>query len=85
MVERDQMQAMLATANLVVTAWGGEMLVGFARSLTDFAYATYLSDLAVRVSHQRQGIGAELIRRTQTEVPKRHPPAVHEVDAEDWR
>jgi len=33
--------------------------------LTDFSYATYLSDLAVRVSHQRQGIGKELMRRTQ--------------------
>src|SRR3989440_2476050 len=27
---------------------------------------TYLSDLAVRVSHQRRGLGKELIRRTQT-------------------
>jgi predicted N-acetyltransferase YhbS len=40
-------------------------LVGIARSLSDFSYATYLSDLAVRVSHQKQGIGRELIRRTQ--------------------
>ena len=56
---------MLRHANLVVTAWDGELLVGVARSLSDFSYATYLSDLAVRVSHQRQGIGRELIRRTQ--------------------
>ena len=33
--------------------------------MTDFSYATYLSDLAVRLSHQKQGIGRELIRRTQ--------------------
>lgn len=63
--DRERMRLMLANANLVVTAWDGELLVGMARSLSDFSYATYLSDLAVRGSHQRQGIGRELIRRTQ--------------------
>ena len=42
-------------------------MVGIARSVSDFSYATYLSDLAVRESHQRLGIGKELIRRTQAE------------------
>jgi predicted N-acetyltransferase YhbS len=65
--DRERMGAMLRNANLVVTAWDGEQLVGIARSLTDFSYATYLSDLAVRLSHQKQGIGRELIRRTQTQ------------------
>jgi predicted N-acetyltransferase YhbS len=64
--DRPRMQRMLREANLVITAWDGEQLVGICRSLTDFCYATYLSDLAVRESHQRQGIGQELIRRTQT-------------------
>src|SRR5262245_27792319 len=63
--DRERMSLMLANANLIVTAWDGELLVGIARSMSDFSYATYLSDLAVRVSHQRQGIGRELIRRTQ--------------------
>ena len=63
--DRERMAAMLANANLVVTAWDGELMVGISRSLTDFAYATYLSDLAVRESYQKQGIGRELIRRTQ--------------------
>ena len=61
----DRMKLMLHNANLVVTAWEGVLLVGIARSLSDFSYCTYLSDLAVRLSHQRQGIGRELIRRTQ--------------------
>jgi ribosomal protein S18 acetylase RimI-like enzyme len=65
--DRDRMGAMLMNANLVVTAWEGELLVGISRALTDFAFATYLSDLAVRVSHQRLGIGKELIRLTQRE------------------
>ena len=63
--DRERMALMLRNANLVVTAWDGELLVGLARSVSDFSYCTYLSDLAVRLSHQRQGIGRELIRRTQ--------------------
>jgi predicted N-acetyltransferase YhbS len=68
--ERERMAAMLRNANLVVSAWEGETLVGIARSLSDFAYATYLSDLAVRRSHQRRGIGKELMRRTQAAAPQ---------------
>ncbi len=63
-----RMAAMLKNANLVLTAWDGNLLVGISRSFTDFVYATYLADLAVRASHQRLGIGRELIRRTQAEA-----------------
>lgn len=64
--DRARMSAMLANANLVITAWDGDLLVGIARSLSDFSYITYLSDLAVRLEYQRTGIGKELIRRTQS-------------------
>jgi predicted N-acetyltransferase YhbS len=67
--DRERMLRMLQNANLVVTAWEGDMLIGISRCVTDFAYATYLSDLAVRVSHQRSGVGRELIRRSQAEAP----------------
>ena len=63
--DRARMAAMLKNANLVITAWDGSLLVGISRALSDFCYITYLSDLAVRVSHQKRGIGRELIRRTQ--------------------
>ena len=65
--DRARMEQMLNRANLVVTAWDGARLVGIARSLSDFCYATYLSDLAVDAEYQRRGIGRELIRRTQQE------------------
>ena len=65
--ERDRMAAMLRNANLVVTAWEEDRLVGISRSVSDFSYVTYLSDLAVRLSHQRMGIGRELMRITQRE------------------
>ena len=68
--DRERMRHMLGNANLVISAWEGNLLVGISRSLTDFAYATYLSDLAVRLSHQRAGIGRELMRRTQAAAPR---------------
>ena len=68
--DRQRMADMLAGANLVITAWDGPQLVGIARSITDFAYATYLSDLAVRRAYQKQGIGKELMRRTQQAAPR---------------
>jgi predicted N-acetyltransferase YhbS len=51
----------------VITAWDDDLLVGISRSVSDFAYCTYLSDLAVRLSHQRRGIGKELVRLTKLE------------------
>lgn len=68
--DRARMEQMLANANLVITAWDGELLVGIARSLTDGVYCTYLSDLAVRESYQKQGIGKELMRLTQAAAPQ---------------
>lgn len=64
--DRETMAAMLRHANLVVTAWSGDVLVGIARTLTDFAYVGYMSDLAVHRQFQRQGIGVELIARTRS-------------------
>ncbi len=65
--DNERIGRMLANSNLVVSAWDTETerLVGVARALTDFAYACYLSDLAVHPEYQNQGIGRELIRRTQ--------------------
>jgi GNAT superfamily N-acetyltransferase len=69
--DRGIVEAMLRHANLVVTAWDAGRLVGLSRTLTDFAYVGYLSDLAVALSHQRQGIGSELIARTRARLGPR--------------
>ena len=66
--DRERMAAMIRNANLVITAWDGEQLVGIARALTDFVYTIYLSDLAVDEAYQRTGIGKELIRRTKAQA-----------------
>jgi GNAT superfamily N-acetyltransferase len=62
---------MLHHANLVVTAWDGDLLVGISRTMTDFGYVGYLADLAVRESHQKRGIGVELIARTRERMGPR--------------
>lgn len=61
-------RAMLANADLVCTAWDGSLLVGVARSVTDFEYCCYLSDLAVDEKYQMKGIGKGLIRLTQSRL-----------------
>jgi len=51
-----------------VTAWDKDKLVGISRSLTDFCYCCYLSDLAVRKEYQKQGIGKKLIGLTKDKI-----------------
>lgn len=62
--ENDTIQAMLTHADIIVTARCGKLLVGVSRAITDFAYCTYLSDLAVDTEYQKRGIGQKLIRQT---------------------
>lgn len=68
--DRERFTAMLRNANLTITAWEGDLLVGISRCITDWVWTTYLADLAVRRTHQRQGIGKELMRRTQEAAPQ---------------
>jgi GNAT superfamily N-acetyltransferase len=60
-----RLNEMLRRADLVLTARDGALLVGVARSIADFSYCCYLSDLAVASSHQRQGIGRRLVAETR--------------------
>jgi GNAT superfamily N-acetyltransferase len=69
--DRQIFAAMLQHANLIVTAWDGELLVGISRTFTDFGYVGYLADLAVRESYQRMGIGIELIQKTREKMEPR--------------
>ena len=64
-------EGMLQNADLLVSAWQGGRLVGVARSVTDFSYCCYLSDLAVDASLQRRGIGRRLIHETQQRLGPR--------------
>ena len=66
--DRNCMEGMVKNSNLMVTAWDGGVLVGIARSVTDFNYACYLSDLAVHKKYQKNGIGKKLQVITQAQL-----------------
>ncbi len=68
--DEETLSKMVEHGNLIVTARENGVLIGIARSLTDFNYCTYLSDLAVDESYQKMGIGKELIRQTKLASPK---------------
>ena len=62
------MEGMVKNSNLTVTTWIGDNLIGIARSVTDFHYACYLSDLAVHKKYQNSGIGKKLLVITQEQL-----------------
>ncbi|WP_169082894.1 GNAT family N-acetyltransferase [Paenibacillus sp. PL91] len=57
----ERMQKMIDNADIILSAWDGDKLVGVARAITDYAYCCYLSDLAVDRDYQRLGIGKQLV------------------------
>jgi predicted N-acetyltransferase YhbS len=69
------------------------MVVGFA-SAHDTGFRAYLSELAVSHSHQKKGIGAQLVRRIEAELATRgcavliadvYPPAEPFYRKLGWR
>lgn len=69
--DRERMATMVREANLVVVARDADgALIGIARSVSDFAYVTYLSDIAVAGPHQRSGVGLALLEETRRQAPQ---------------
>ncbi len=64
----DRIAGMAANANLVIAARDKGLLIGVARSVTDFAYCCYCSDLAVDRAYQRRGLGKTLIDASRAEL-----------------
>ena len=68
--DEQRIASMCNNANLIVTARLKGQLIGVARSITDFVYCTYLSDLAVDIKYQRRGVGKKLISETKKLTPQ---------------
>lgn len=66
--DRECISGMLKNADIVITAVENEKIIGVARSVTDFNYCCYLSDLAVDKKYQKHGIGKKLIDMTQKQL-----------------
>jgi N-acetylglutamate synthase-like GNAT family acetyltransferase len=68
--DMQRLEEMCKNANLIITARLQGKLIGVARSVTDFSFCTYLSDLAVDVLYQKKGIGKRLLIETKSNAPK---------------
>ena len=62
--DQARIQKMLDHADVLITAWAGDELIGISRAITDFSFCCYLSDLAVDQKYQHQGIGKHLVELT---------------------
>jgi len=82
--DEQRISSMCNNANLIITARLNGKLVGVARSITDFVYCTYLSDLAVDVEFQKQGIGKRLIEETKKTTPQAKLILLSAPDAVDF-
>jgi predicted N-acetyltransferase YhbS len=59
---------MFENSDLIVTAWDSAKLVGVSRTITDWAWCSYLADLAVSPAYKRAGIGRKLIELTREKI-----------------
>ena len=82
--DRDRFTAMVRNANLILTCRVADELIGIARSVSDFAYVTYLSDIAVTREHQRSGVGRALIDATQAVAPSAKIVLLSAPNARDY-
>ena len=69
--DKECINGMLKNADIIVIATENEKIIGVARSITDFNYCCYLSDLAVDEKYQKHGIGKKLIDMTQMQLNKK--------------
>lgn len=66
--DRERIAAMIAGANLILSARVDGRCVGIARCLTDLAWVAYCGDLAVHNDFQGQGIGQALLAACKAEL-----------------
>jgi len=59
----EEIERLLSGSPLVIGAWDGDRLVGFARALTDGVFRALIDDVVVHPACRRSGIGTELMRR----------------------
>jgi ribosomal protein S18 acetylase RimI-like enzyme len=64
-----RIQRMYDAANLVLTAWAGDRLIGILRAWSDGGFLAYIADLAVDPAYQGRGIGRELLCRATSSDP----------------
>ena len=78
----DRVKGMVEHANLIITARQNGLLIGANRSLTDFTYFCYCSDLCVDKAAQGKGVGSALLDKAREFLhPKTYTFLVSAPDA----
>jgi len=54
---------MLRHTDLAITAWDGDLLIGFGRVLTDYVYRATIWDVIVDKAYQGRGVGNGIVQR----------------------
>lgn len=67
-----RIRKMFEHANVVISAWEGDRLVGLLRGWTDFAFDGYVCDLAIHPGYQKQGLGKRLLDEAAALGPDIH-------------
>jgi ribosomal protein S18 acetylase RimI-like enzyme len=58
-----RLKDMITNSQIVVTAWDGELMIGFARCVTDHVFNGQINNVVVDSRYRGKGIGKELIIR----------------------
>ena len=66
--DKERIQKMFESSNLIVTAWDNELLIGVSRSITDWVWSCYLADLAIHPEYKNSGIGKKLVQLTKDKI-----------------
>jgi len=53
---------LLRQPQVLLTAWDGSILVGFARVITDFTYRAIIADVIVHPAYEGKGLGSKLVK-----------------------
>jgi ribosomal protein S18 acetylase RimI-like enzyme len=66
--DKQRIKKMFESSNLIVSAWDNDILIGVARSITDWVWSCYLADLAVSPDYKKSGIGKKLVQLTREKL-----------------
>jgi len=61
--DTNRLRTMVENSQIVVTAWDGEEMVGFARCTTDYVFNGQINNVVVDASYRGKGIGEVLINK----------------------
>lgn len=61
--DTNRLRTMVVNSQIVVTAWDGEEMVGFARCTTDYVFNGQINNVVVDASYRGKGIGEVLISK----------------------